>query len=134
MVCIYCGHPKTEVTNSRLQKQTNEIWRRRQCAACANIFTSYEYASLDKGMVVQYDTVKMAPFSRDRLFLSIYESCKHQSGAIDNATALVQTITSRLVATAQHGAIVRSNIIAISKDVLERFDPAAATIYSAYHA
>lgn len=132
MVCIYCGH-KTNVTNSRHQRRTNEIWRRRNCMDCGSIFTTYEAVELTRTIVVQYSPSRMEPFERDRLFAAVYDSCRHQPKAISNATALTQTIISQLLAAAVDGVIQRAAIVAVCTEVLNRFDGAAATIYAAYH-
>jgi len=71
-------------------------------------------------------------FSRDRLFLSIYESCKHRPQAIEDAAALTQTIISQL-GDRTAGVFRKDEVAAICLRVLRRFDGVAATIYEAYH-
>lgn len=132
MVCIYCGSA-TQVTNSRLQKRNNQVWRRRQCVQCGSNFTTHEVADLGSTVAVQYSSRKLAPFSRDILFVSILESCKHRPKAIEDANALTQTIIAQLLPYAQEGVLERDMIATVSGAVLERFDKAAATMYAAYH-
>lgn len=132
MVCIYCGS-ETQVTNSRLQKRVNQVWRRRQCSKCGSNFTTHEVADLGSTVVVRYSAKKLVPLSRDKLFLSIFESCKHRPKAVDDATALSQTVISQLLPHAQKGTVERDVIVAVTTAVLERFDKAAATMYAAYH-
>ena len=133
MVCIYCGAP-TQVVNSRLQKRANHIWRRRKCIACGAVFTSEEHAALHSSLMVETSTKKLVPFSRDHLFASIHDSCRHRPTAISDATALTQTIIAELT-RAQAGGIVNiRDISGTAHTVLQRFDAAAATMYAAYHA
>jgi transcriptional repressor NrdR len=132
MVCIYCGS-STQVTNSRLQKKANQVWRRRQCLECGNNFTTHEVAELGTSVVVQYSARALHPFSRDALFASIYESCKHRPAAIADAGALTQTILGNLRDHIREGVLERDTIVAVALAVLERFDRSAATMYEAYH-
>lgn len=131
MVCIYCRAP-TEVTNSRPQKQLNNIWRRRKCRECANIFTTKEMPELETSFMVKNNQM-LSPFSRDRLFISIYESCKHRTYAYSDASALTQLIISQIVDGNADGVISREDVIQAVLKTLKRFDSTAATIYAAYY-
>jgi transcriptional regulator NrdR family protein len=132
MVCIYCGSD-TNVTNSRLQKRVNQVWRRRQCQRCGSNFTTHEVADLGSTIVVHSTAHDLQPFSRDLLFVSIYESLKHRNSALADATALTQTIIGELVHHATDGQLERDSLVAIAAAVLERFDKTASTMYAAYH-
>lgn len=76
---------------------------------------------------------KLEPFNRDRLFLSIYESCRHRPNAVSEAAALTQTIINNLTTSQQNGVIGRAAIAKQAHLVLKRFDTTAATFYAAYH-
>ncbi len=75
----------------------------------------------------------LTSFSRDQLFVHVYEACRHRPHAAIEAGALVDTIIGRLLAKAHEGVVdaetITGNVIA----VLNRFDTTAATIYAAYH-
>lgn len=133
MVCIYCKGP-TSVVNSRLQKRSNNIWRRRKCTLCGNIFTSHEIAELEGSLVVQKNSAaNIDPFFRDRLFISIYESCKHRENAINDANAVTQTVINKMLPLVDQGTIRRNQIADIAFKTLDNFDKTAATVYLAYH-
>ncbi|HET8671528.1 MAG TPA: hypothetical protein VFM05_13125 [Candidatus Saccharimonadales bacterium] len=133
MVCIYCDG-NTCVANSRPQKKINQIWRRRQCLDCGNNFTTHEFAELGSLITVRYSSRQLKPFSRDQLFLSIYESCRHRAQTISDSTALTQTIISQLYShVSSEGVLERDSIATVAHTVLERFDNTAATVYAAYH-
>lgn len=132
MVCIYCDGP-TQVTNSRLQKRSNQVWRRRLCTVCGNNFTTHEAAELAGSIAVRYSTKELRPFSRDQLFATIYESCRHRPKAIADASALTQTVLDALRGLIQEGTLDRDVIATATHAVLERFDKTAATVYLAYH-
>jgi len=133
MVCPYCG-TGTEVVNSRKQRRTNSIWRRRKCTACAAVFTSTEGADLQTALRVGKADGTLEPFSRDRLFISIYESCKHRETAATDASSVTQLVINRLLAAQEEpGLLPRPIIISTTIAALSPFDSAAATAYGAYH-
>jgi len=132
MVCIYCRN-STQVVNSRLQKKSNNIWRRRKCLVCAAVFTTQEHAALSSGFVVaKPGVVNPSPFHREILFLSIVEACGHRQRSAEDAIGLTETIISLLPFSGQ-GAITTDQIAKIAYEVLSRFDKVAATYYRAYH-
>lgn len=131
MVCTYCSG-RTEVINSRLQRNSNAVWRRRRCLTCRAVFTTHEQTDLSTALLVQYKDDSLNPFSRDKLFLSILKSCGHRNAPINDAGALTNTVISRLP-TPKKGALESQYLTKITYAVLSRFDEAAATHYRAYH-
>jgi transcriptional repressor NrdR len=132
MVCIYC-QSKTRVINSRLQKRSNTVWRRRYCPQCNDTFTSIETLKDQSFMVIDKST-QPKPFSRDNLFVSIYLSCGHRINPINDATALTDTIVSKLLSSIRDGCIEKTDLVATSEYVLRHFDLVASTSYKAYYA
>jgi len=133
MVCPHCT-ANTDVVNSRKQHRLNTVWRRRKCAACGSIFTTIEGADLQSVLRVAHSATELEQFSRDRLFISIYESCRHRASALQDAANLTQQIISRVLASQQQpGLIERSSLVATAQKVLKTFDDAAAAYYGAYH-
>lgn len=132
MVCIYCAGA-TQVVNSRHQKRSNQVWRRRQCGTCGAIFTSYETADLSSALAVADDTGRLSPFMKERLFLSVYKSCQHRKSAITDAKALTDTAVSQILHHAVGGLITPKHIATTCLAILQKFDTAAAVQYEAYH-
>jgi transcriptional repressor NrdR len=132
MVCLYCGSA-TQVSNSRLQKRSNQVWRRRSCQACHTAFTTYEKADLSSAIAVRYTERDIRPFSRDALYISLYESCKHRTQAIVDADGLTQTVIGLLLNRIAAGTVKREDIITAASQVLGRFDKTAAAVYAAFH-
>src|SRR5580765_7166349 len=126
MVCIYCGG-RTNVINSRAQKRSNSVWRRRQCDQCSAVFTSQEHADLSGGLRISLkQPEQLAPFSRETLFIHIYDCCKHRDTAITDASALTQTISNRILAITREGIITRETLIRTTTKTLLPFDKVAA--------
>jgi len=132
MVCIHCG-AKTHVINSRGQKRHNQIWRRRACFACNAVFTTSEAAVYEAAWVVLLRNGALQPFSRDKLFLSLYESCKHRKTALADASALTDTVIKRLSQLVQSGRLEARTIAHSAQVALHRFDTAASVHYQAFH-
>lgn len=132
MVCIHCG-AKTHVTNSRLQRRSNQVWRRRQCLNCQAVFTTEEGAQLATAWTVQAANGALEPFSRDKLMLSLYQSCGHRPTALQDASHLSDTVVHRLSSAVENGRIWAGSIAQVCQVVLNRFDKAAASYYAARH-
>lgn len=73
------------------------------------------------------------PFLRDKLWLSIYDSLKHRKTAINDATALTDTIIAKLYPLMTNGSFENQVLASITVQTLQHFDKAAATHYAAYH-
>lgn len=133
MVCSYCQH-KTQVINSRLQKQQNTVWRRRRCLQCGAIVTTEETVRYDNAFRLQRPDGALEPFSRDKLLLSLHASLGHRPTAVDDATALCATIIGQIIASAPQAAVIElATLREIAATCLSRYDEAAATHYRAYH-
>lgn len=134
MVCIHCAG-KTAVINSRLQKRSNRVWRRRKCIECGAIFSSHEVAQYEASWMVRGSGAKgkLTPFQRDKLFLSLYRSCQHRPAALSDASALADTIISKLQAQIKNGIVDGQAIFQAAQVALNRFDTAASVHYQAFH-
>lgn len=134
MVCIYCNH-ETEVYNSRERKRNPSVWRRRRCIACVAQFSTNELPDYATSLVVSGQNKTVYPFSRDRLFLSLYKSLGHRKDALTSATELTQTVIGKLLrdCVARDGVISMRELTVQAYRILKRYDPLAATTYKAYH-
>jgi len=135
MVCIYCGS-ETEVTNSRAKARTPSVWRRRSCKECVAQFTTTELPDYEKSLLVAgLNNKKFYPFSRDKLFLSLYKSLGHRQDALNSSSALTSTVIGVLLNKKYvvNGAISTQSVAKVAHEALKRFDPLAATSYKAYH-
>lgn len=78
-------------------------------------------------------TGQLSPFAKERLFLSIYKCCQHRKTAIEDATALTDTVVSHILKGAVDGLVLPKHIAEMCLATLQRFDTAAAVQYEAYH-
>jgi len=135
MVCIYC-QGETEVVNSRAKARMPSVWRRRACKECVAQFSTIELPDYEKSLLVAgQDNKKLYPFSRDKLFLSLYKSLGHREDALNSSTALASTVIGRLLNKKYviNGALNTQSVAKIAYEALKRYDPLAATTYKAYH-
>lgn len=133
MVCVHCG-AKTKVINSRSQKKSNHVWRRRQCLSCRAVFTTEEAVSYDNIWLVSDKTGSDTSFQPNKLLLSLYASCQHRETALVDATALTETVIQKLMLTYRDNNPTSAQTIAqICQVVLNRFDKAASVYYAAHH-
>jgi transcriptional repressor NrdR len=132
MVCVYCAGT-TEIVNSRGQKQTNQVWRRRRCKACKAVFTTAERVDYAKSFVVQDKHGKLSPLSRDKLLVSVLGACRHREEALQDATALTETVLAEAIKATSDGSIESMHLTTLVRETLARFDHAAAVQYQAFH-
>jgi transcriptional regulator NrdR family protein len=132
MVCIVCGE-NTNVVNSRSQVRTNATWRRRKCSTCQAVFTTIESADLSSNWLVAKDGGILEPFLQEKLFLSIYESCRHRPTVIEDSKYLSMNVIGKLRPFVKSGVIKPESIAHIVGITLNRFDNASGVHYLAFH-
>lgn len=132
MVCIYCD-TKLMTTNSRSHKRLAGTWRRRACPHCQAVITTIETIDYPTALIVIKPDNSLEAFSRDKLFISLYECLKHRKTAQKDATALTDTIIGKVLAGAKQAQIRNQGITELATSVLKRFDKAASVQYAAYH-
>ena len=144
MICPFCTHSRTNVTNSRPRKKTASVWRRRECSSCHRIFSTTESLSLQDDVGVRSrDGVTMLPYNRGVLLLSIASCFAHDAPRGRQAAwwltetiegSLLQMDDSSSPQTPPTATVVDAATIASSSyEVLKRYDQAAAIQYAAKH-
>jgi transcriptional regulator NrdR family protein len=109
------------------------VWRRRQCQECGATFTTEERAQYDLVWRVRTANGTVQPFSRPKLFLSLYKSCEHRKTALSDAESLTETVIAKLRPLLRDGSLERSDISRVALVALNRFDKAASVHYQAFH-
>lgn len=134
MKCIYCGYD-TQVTNSRPRTLNPSVWRRRQCISCVAQFSTNEMPEYSSSIVVESTINELSPFSRDKLFLSIYKALGHRADALNSATELTNTVIGLTLRKnkCSDGLIKAAFLAGSCYKILKRFDVMAANNYKSYH-
>ena len=116
-----------------MQSRLKQVWRRRVCINCDNIFTTIEKIDLERSMVVKAKDETINPFIREKLLISISKSLGHRVDYVNDAIALTNTIIAKLQTDYKTPLLTRNNIIIVSEKVLKNFDSVATVHYKAYH-
>ena len=133
MVCVYCSG-NTGVTNSRLQRRNNIVWRRRACKSCLAVFTSLEAPDLSSCLLIQVEDGSYKPFIREKLYMDVYTALDETSRRYNDAGHLTNTIIGKLLAESHGSAIPISSVISCSLKTLGQFSRRAHLKYAAEHA
>jgi transcriptional repressor NrdR len=131
MVCIYCGH-ETRVTNSRLQKRNNQVWRRRQCETCNAVFTTHESVDLSQALLVDYKG-SQRPFLQDLLFTDVLLAMQDRKDVYTGAREVTSTVIQKLLKSPEKPLFLPSTISKTTAEVLKKFDKRAYLRYAAEH-
>lgn len=133
MICPFC-HQDTSVYNSRLTSQQQQVWRRRRCKACLRVFTTKERIDWTGAISVTSgdEGSDSAPYSRDRLQLSVATACKPMLIQYGSVSELCDAIEYKLQqedffsSASQPASIITTYATA----VLRRYNPAFAVAYA----
>ena len=131
MVCAYCGGP-TQVINSRLQKRSNQVWRRRSCLRCGALFTTHEAVQLGKSFTVAHGK-QVEPFTSDKLFTEVLLAVADQPRCYEAARELTSTIIQNLQKKATKPLFEAHQISTEAASVLKRYNRRAYLRYMAEH-
>jgi transcriptional repressor NrdR len=92
MHCPFCGHEDTRVVDSRLANEGDQVRRRRECMACNERFSTYEYAVFNMPPVIKSDGEKQA-FNEHKLRAGLIRATQKRpvdSKSIDRAVIEIQ--------------------------------------------
>jgi len=131
MVCIYCGN-QTKVTNSRLQKRNNQVWRRRECLVCHAVFTTHEAIELESALSVSLNG-QFSPFMPDLLLKELVLVLKDRKDVYTASREVLGTVVAKLLALPQKPVFEPPDISKTTSEVLKRFDRQAYLRYAADH-
>jgi transcriptional repressor NrdR len=95
MKCVYCGHTKTQVVDSRPGRDKSNIRRRRSCLGCGRRFTTFEQPGEKRPAVVKRDG-RLEPFNRDKMLAALRKACAKLPISETHLDRLVGQIESRM--------------------------------------
>ncbi len=95
MRCPVCGERDTRVVDSRDLDDAATIRRRRECAACASRFTTYERVEAARLLVVKRDGVRQE-FDRDKLANGLRKALTRRPVPEGSAEAAADQIEAQL--------------------------------------
>ena len=95
MQCPYCRQLDSRVVDSRLAAGGTATWRRRECDACKQRFTTYERVEYTLPTVVKKDGQRV-PFDREKILRSLRIACNKRPVTADQMEAQVEAIEREL--------------------------------------
>ncbi|WHZ11249.1 MAG: Ribonucleotide reductase transcriptional regulator NrdR [Burkholderiaceae bacterium] len=100
MKCPFCGHPDTQVVETRVSEDANFIRRRRQCASCRKRFTTYERPEVNFPAVVKKDG-RRVEFERAKLRASLNLALRKRPVSTERIDHVIERIEEKLLALGQ---------------------------------
>ena len=95
MRCPFCGEDSDKVIDSRLVQDGNAVRRRRQCQACNERFTTYEYIERVALQVIKHDD-RREPYDRSKLMKGVEIALAKRPISTKQLLALVEDVESEL--------------------------------------
>ena len=134
MICIYCFHKDTRITNSRGHLTEASTWRRHNCPQCGRAYSSIERPVMaDSYRITDESAGTDDPYSRTRISASLLAAFGHLSGTERYVAVdwLVETTEKALIANAYYGALSKDELGMYVYDILKKYDPVAGVQYAA---
>jgi len=130
MNCPYCNS-ESKVSNSRHQKRSNSVWRRRECLTCHAIWTTNERLQ-GSGTFKVSNGDFLVDFRAELLLISLYEALRHRKTPAIDAQYIYGTVLEKLQRT--NLPVFPTILIAESSyNVLKNYDKLAADLYKTLH-
>ena len=134
MKCPFCGHPDTQVVETRVAEDGDFIRRRRQCAACEKRFTTYERPDLNFPSIVKKDGRRIE-FERVKLLASMNLALRKRPVSSEQIDSAIERIEEKLlnlglreVLSSRIGELVMSELKKLDKVAYVRF----ASVYRSF--
>lgn len=127
MKCPYCGHPDTQVKDSRPSEDGLAIRRRRFCTQCSSRFTTFERIQL-RELTVFKKSGERKIFDRDKIVHSISLACRKRPVTNEQIEQVASRIVQKLelagdseIATAHIGELVMDELKKLDSVAYIRF-------------
>ena len=95
MRCPFCGHPESQVKDSRPSEDGAAIRRRRLCPECGGRFTTFERVQLRELIIVKRSG-RRAPFDRDKLMRSLSIALRKRPVDPERVERMISSIVRQL--------------------------------------
>ncbi len=100
MKCPFCSASETRVIDSRLVGEGDKVRRRRECMACNERFTTYEYAELNYPRITKTDG-RREKFSEDKLRSGILRALEKRPVEMDRVEIAISHVMHKLRASGE---------------------------------
>jgi len=101
MRCPFCQCEEDKVVDSRASREGRAIRRRRECMACAQRFTTYEYIETTPLSIVKADG-RREPFDRQKVLQGLQMACKKRPVSLETIEQIADQIENQLQALTEN--------------------------------
>jgi len=98
MKCPFCGHPETQVVETRVSEDGDFVRRRRQCGDCDKRFTTYERPDVAFPAVVKKDGSR-ADFAPEKIRASMMLALRKRPVGIELIDGALLRIEQKLLSS-----------------------------------
>ena len=134
MKCPFCGHPDTQVVDSRGADEGDFIRRRRRCVECDRRFTTYERPELSMPSVVKRNGSRH-DYEAGKLRASLSLALRKRPVSTEDVDAVVMRIEDKLLTSGERevsteflGELVMAELKKLDKFAYVRF----ASVYKSF--
>lgn len=134
MKCPFCGHPDTQVVDSRGADEGDFIRRRRRCVECDRRFTTYERPELSMPSVVKRNGSRH-DYEAGKLRSSLALALRKRPVSTEDVDAVVMRIEDKLLTSGERevsteflGELVMAELKKLDKVAYVRF----ASVYKSF--
>jgi transcriptional repressor NrdR len=127
MKCPNCGNEEDRVVDSRKSQDGRAVRRRRECTACKQRFTTYEYVEHYQITVLKTDG-RREPLDRNKIEHGIKLACNKLPVTRDQIKAMVDEIEAEInarpgneIPSAEVGEVVMNKLRGVSEIAYVRF-------------
>lgn len=103
-------------------------WRRHTCPRCSAAYTTREHVEYSISYRLQRADGSFRPLSRDELFVMLLDSLDHRKSAINDASALTDTVLGAVYAN-KRLVVPEDAFHELVADTVRRFDRTAYVKY-----
>jgi transcriptional repressor NrdR len=134
MYCPFCGKQDTKVIDSRLASEGAQVRRRRECLACGERFTTFEFAELVMPRIIKSNGDR-EPFNEQKMVSGIMRALEKRPVESESVAAAISRLQHRLrasgereIAARQLGEWVMNELRALDQVAYVRF----ASVYRSF--
>ncbi|MGB5540877.1 MAG: transcriptional regulator NrdR [Gammaproteobacteria bacterium] len=100
MYCPFCGKQETKVIDSRLAGEGAQVRRRRECLACGERFTTFEFAELVMPRIIKGNGAR-EPYDEKKMVGGMMRALEKRPVDSDSVAAAIGRLQHRLRASGE---------------------------------
>jgi len=100
MYCPFCSKQDTKVIDSRLAGEGAQVRRRRECLACGERFTTFEFAELVMPRIIKGNGAR-EPFDEKKMVGGMMRALEKRPVDSDSVTAAISRLQHRMRASGE---------------------------------